>query len=61
MKTSLLSACLSKAIFTRRICNCYVQAQRFLVTLSTEVATRLQTAGTKGRTITVKVQTLASV
>jgi len=38
-----------------RMWNCYGQAQRFLVTLSTEVATRLQTAAAKGRTITLKV------
>uniref|UniRef100_A0A7I4CIB7 DNA repair protein REV1 n=1 Tax=Physcomitrium patens TaxID=3218 RepID=A0A7I4CIB7_PHYPA len=31
-------------------------AHRFLVTLSTEVATRLQTAAVKGRTITLKVK-----
>lgn len=31
------------------------QAQRFLVTLSTEVAKRLQEAASKGRTITLKV------
>lgn len=31
-------------------------AQRFLVTLSTEVATRLHTAAAKGRTITLKVK-----
>lgn len=38
-----------------RMWNCYGQAQRFLVTLSKEVATRLQTAAAKGRTITLKV------
>ena len=42
-------------ISLRRMWNCYGQAQRFLVTLSTEVATRLKTAAAIGRTITLKV------